>query len=109
MDFDLRGLSTIRILPHADSFFSFSATQRNGKQIRCDLTSSKPRSRMLTNALSITARVHKKRKHQTDAYHKRIQKKWSKRVATEGSGCKLAAFSPTVLSISTRALYDLTR
>jgi ribonucleoside-diphosphate reductase alpha chain len=45
----------------------------------------------------IEAKRHNKRKG-SEAYHKRIQKKWDKRVLKEGSDCKLAVQIPVQLT-----------
>jgi hypothetical protein len=57
----------------------------------------KARSRTMVNVLKIEAKRHNKRKG-SEAYHKRIQKKWDKRVLKEGSDCKLAVQIPVQLT-----------
>ena len=45
------------------------------------------------NALQLDAKQHKKRRNQSEAYHKRIQKKWNKQAAANNQ------YKPVVLSL----------
>ena len=57
------------------------------------------RSRTMLNALKIEAKRHNKRKG-SEVYHKRVQKKWDKRVLKEGSACKLSVQVPVQVSMA---------
>lgn len=48
------------------------------------------------NALKLDAKQHKKRRNQSESYHKRIQKKWNKQAAANNQ------YQPVVLSLSSK-------
>lgn len=48
------------------------------------------------NALKLDAKQHKKRRNQSEAYHRRIQKKWDKQAAANNQ------YKPIVLSLSNK-------
>ena len=52
--------------------------------------------RVQHNALKLNAKQHKKRRNQSEAYHKRIQKKWNKQAAANNQ------YEPIVLSLSSK-------
>lgn len=52
--------------------------------------------RVQHNALQLDAKQHKKRHNQSEAYHKRIQKKWNKLAAANNQ------YKPVVLSLSNK-------
>lgn len=49
--------------------------------------------RVQHNALKLDAKQHKKRRNQSEAYHKRIQKKWNKQAAANNQ------YQPVMLSL----------
>lgn len=58
----------------------------------------KPRSRTFTNVVEIQPKQHKRRRNQTEAYHKKVQKRWDKRFKTEAKF--QVASQPKVFSMS---------
>jgi hypothetical protein len=42
-----------------------------------------PKKRSTVNAVQITPKQHKRRRNQTEAYHKKVQKRWDKRSKTD--------------------------
>lgn len=69
----------------------------------CDLmVVVKPRTAV--NALKLGARQHKKRRNQTLAYHKRVQKKWTKRFLKGDPKFVIAEGPPVVVSFDLDAL-----
>jgi hypothetical protein len=42
-----------------------------------------PKKRSTVNAVQITTKQHKRRRNQTEAYHKKVQKRWDKRAKTD--------------------------
>ena len=71
----------------------------NAPEPTCNLCTvqGSPIVRLNLNAVVTTPKQHKKRRNQSDAYHRRIQKKWNKR-ALRVPGVKpvLVSLSPTL-------------
>ena len=83
----------------ADEAFIIPPTHNKDCGCPLHLHVSKPRSRTMLNALKIEAKRHNKRKG-SEVYHKRVQKKWDKRVLKEGSACKLSVQVPVQVSMA---------
>lgn len=82
----------------ADALIAITKTDKENDCLKLHMP--KARSRTMVNVLKIEAKRHNKRKG-SEAYHKRIQKKWDKRVLKEGSDCKLAVQIPAQVSMTT--------
>jgi hypothetical protein len=57
--------------------------------------------RIVPNELCVSMRpvkVHKKRRNQRDAYHRRVQKKWVKRFGQESSPCAYKLADGTIVA-----------
>lgn len=87
---DEKAISTIRILDkhteHAGIFFGMlPADTGRGMCPACDsrLVVTLPKKRTALNAVQITTKQHKRRRNQTEAYHKKVQKRWDKRAKTD--------------------------
>ena len=87
------------IKAQADDAFIIPPTPNKDCGCPLHLHVSKPRSRTMLNALKIEAKRHNKRKG-SEVYHKRIQKKWDKRVLKEGSACNLSVQVPVQVSMA---------
>ena len=64
-----------------------------------------PKKRSALNAMQITTKQHKRRRNQTEAYHKKVQKRWDKRAKTDKRF--QVASKPQVIVIDTSVLNQL--
>lgn len=68
----------------------------------CNFFQAKPRVQQ--HAVEITPRQHKRRRGQTDAYHKKVQKRWNKRAKSDS---KFQISSTPKVIIVTPEMVDL--